>query len=808
MVTTRSASRAAPGGDEGPHPGNASVSRQTRNREPLAASSQGPATRSSRSMPAPRPASNKRGRESATSVTARKPKRPRRLLGLEKNNSNINNDNDDGDDDDDDADVDAALAAMSRSGKRTVEIGLTSRATRQNNQDSTQAQFEPPVAKRLRARRFKGKNSIEIFGRIAPSPSRVRERSQRKKASSKAARQEISDQEPEEEEEEIQEQGEEGQEDDQEQEEEVDEEGGEEHTIHRGEGHSEPRGSPELQTSPPPAPRRDPYEIESSESEEEDSNPALTRRPQPRNNTTSPDRTRRPTAPENPASRGTSTRCFFFPQDHEQSRRSQSRAANGSPRRVAAQSSQTRHNQEDSDSDDSDASGLLVEPAWDVEEEDGPFPGIQIRPYKEGELTIHTHGGHINGLSNLVGKPGWTGAGQRWRSELVRLGEPPVRTQLASHLFTAIGNLKDFLDDIPRALDLVLQAKHLADNHLDLHRAMDAVYKSVRKIGRWVTVPEDEGTQADERDQEERKRYRVKLAKDMTEYGIPMMVVLLQSAYSMGAEEPDSETRHAVPDEAVFTWTTVQYLMTILGWLGILYRIIKPLQQPNQQQHQLAADEDDPEDPIQNRERFGVAVRTLARQIREAVDEFNEQAEIESDRQEKIRRDAAIRAQRKAEEERERAERQARELAFIRSLQEIANRPPPLAAKFWQDHGGYLAYLQNSQKQPAMRGAVPPSSSRVSSSAASTNSSWPQVRVASGASQAPRAPRPRWEEFPPWDETETRWFLRELLREDRQPGYLQMLCYALNRPMDEILAEKERLKSLGLYSSPESSPRR
>ncbi|KAL2266059.1 hypothetical protein VTJ83DRAFT_5411 [Remersonia thermophila] len=841
MVTTRRGTQVAPPGDEAPSIVPKDGMRLRSGRQSLTATTSA-SLRTTRKA-APGSASKKRASEQAELSSMARPKRQRP--------SN--------EPDEDDIVDDAIQAMATRTRKRKLRVPLPTTTT-------MGVRSEPPATttggRRLRARRLgRGVNSIEILGEI--EPSRAREKRQKKRAARDMARETPEQEEPEEEEP--------GQR--------LLEKMTPSLSARRGarqDGELRPIGSPELQTSAlrPSTRTQHIYDLLTSD-ESKAPSPAQSRsRPTGKRPMTSrmlafqssgrtlvndddvseDDGPGAPGLPRNvsrppgraPASSGRPSTSA--PRSRAQSARSRPSLERAQPRLVP----NNAEAQVIDDSDDSESPGLLPEPEdSEPESEAGQaFPGIQIRPYTARERTIPVYGDHLNRMSELVGRRGWTGLGQQWNAELQPSAtglisqQSPFRTELGILLFWAVSDLRDLLGTIPNAQDLAAQSKGINDHRESLHEAMSEVHCLVRKIARrWAS-----SAVASDNDRA-RAKFHKALVQDLTTHVIPMMVMLLRAAFRLGVTEPDGTARATIPDEAVYTWTTVQVLMTSLGWLSSLYRVVKPpAESPGQQRHQQPR-RDDPGDVAQNRAKLGVAVRKWGQQIRVEVDAFNEQADLDRDRAEKKRRDAEIRRQRQMEAEREIAAAKWQEEAWLKSMQEIKNKPRPLAEQFrlWDENVARNHAAPAPAPAPApvpplqAQGSYPAASSRPQTQAPprapSSAPSW--ARSVSAAPPAARGqhqarvethralrrdPSPDLAsspgrdldgahravpDLPPWPANVPRWnnddideFLEEISRPDREQDYLEVCSEVLNRPMEEVLAVKEWLSKAGRYESP------
>ncbi|KAL2162233.1 hypothetical protein VTH06DRAFT_7146 [Thermothelomyces fergusii] len=308
--------------------------------------------------------------------------------------------------------------------------------------------------------------------------------------------------------------------------------------------------------------------------------------------------------------------------------------------------------------------------------------GVQVRPYRDKEPTFFADSEHLNNMLELMGRRGWTGAGRRWLKICSYSTMPdsdedsPAGTRLGRQIVNHLGRLNDELDDIPNALDLGQQSQALASRQQALNEAISSVDKAVRRIER----------RADSVSGQSSSRFSERLADDLTRLVVPMLVLVLRTAFAIGVEEPDAEATDSAHPNGIFTWTTVQYLMVILAWLSRLQRVISRNSRPVPEGSGIASAQQgaDPENAEQNRERLGVIVRTWIQQLRHEIDSYNEQADLRLVRHQMKERDRKIREQRQREEELEMAAARLQEEAFRLSMQQVASRPRPLAEKFYK----------------------------------------------------------------------------------------------------------------------------
>jgi hypothetical protein len=465
---------------------------------------------------------------------------------------------------------------------------------------------------------------------------------------------------------------------------------------------------------------------------------------------------------------------------------------------------------EDEESVDQGSDEELEEPE-ELEETDSEseaeFVAKRVRPYMEDERTISVFGDHLNKMSELMGKSGWTGVGGRWRADLSRFTDPvsgdnlPTRTGFGRRLFTSLSHLKDQLDDVPNALDLAGQSRFVDEQHGALNRAISGVDKAVRRIER-LTGP---GIPS----QRNRAiiRYIERLAEDLMTSVIPTMVLVLRVSFTIGAEEPDAVVSDSVPPEGVFTGITVQYLMVILGWLRRLLRALTPaLDRQTGEIVRLRDDQQrDPENAEQNRQKFGVIIRKWIQQLRLAINNFNEEVEGDEERQRMKRRDAEIRAQREREEAESFARDRNQVEGWILSMQGAVNKDRPLAKRssravsltgFTAPPSQHPKYIQLSIFDLAALRSSSSGSRRLLRPPAATQQPPPPPP------RAQRALSPLVLDYRPWSDDDVSWFLGELNRPRRTRDDLVECAESLGRPLEEVEAEMERLRRLGLYRSP------
>lgn len=449
-------------------------------------------------------------------------------------------------------------------------------------------------------------------------------------------------------------------------------------------------------------------------------------------------------------------------------------------------------------SSDEDWEGLGDLDVDDSDEEQLPNHEIVVRPYVEKEPLISITCRHVNNLLDIMGKEGWVGR-SRW---IVELEAARARTRLGGNIFAHLSALGDVLEDTPAALDLKAQSEILSKNQRLLGKVMAKVDQTLTTMERWVA-----DMTSRERNEVSSKR-ALAFSSDLLTVAVPMAVLALRITFSLGVTRPDSLASVAVPSDGRFTWTTIQYLMIISGWLSRLEALSKPFW------GKPAPDlEGDPETMKQNQTKFATILQKWRHHLREQVDEANEEIDQTRQLREKQARDRRIREQKAREEEQKWAQEQIRHDAWMRSFEVVTAQARPMAAKFQQAIArrpvppSYpvpprLSVESNSRSSDYTTARPTPSSSihaQLPAASISITSSSPESGFESELEQ---------EEDHPWDEEETEWFLAELRRPNRARGYLDVCADALNRSLEEVVEYKERLEREGYYRSPGPSSRR
>ncbi|KAK4242825.1 hypothetical protein C8A03DRAFT_11041 [Achaetomium macrosporum] len=418
-----------------------------------------------------------------------------------------------------------------------------------------------------------------------------------------------------------------------------------------------------------------------------------------------------------------------------------------------------------------------------------PVP-ILIRPFTANQHPIRTMiilSDHINNMLRIMGKSGWTGAGSRWGIELIQVSRfdfeyvSPALTRLGKSFFKALGLLKDILEDIPNALDLANQSQFLEGQEQGLSKAIRRVDRVVSKIKALETPFNPE------RRPQISARFNEAVVNGLCSYVIPMFVLVLQSSFAVGIQQPDAEASTPLPKQGIFTGVTAQILLWISKWLLRLYKILMR-QLSSQADGDPDVEEDqDPENPRQNRERFGVMLRKWDEHLRYTVDTFNEQVDRERDVLKKKRRDEETREAKRKKEEEELALAREQEKAWKRSLAEVMSRPRPFA-EVWHKATQHWPASQSGRSSSTSR-PRPHTQLRLRPSSSET--------LSEGQTAPQAAPS-----YPPWPVEDTIWLLEELKKPNRPRGFLELCAQLFERPLWEVREEKERLKRLGRYRSP------
>ncbi|KAH6617822.1 hypothetical protein B0J18DRAFT_435710 [Chaetomium sp. MPI-SDFR-AT-0129] len=452
-------------------------------------------------------------------------------------------------------------------------------------------------------------------------------------------------------------------------------------------------------------------------------------------------------------------------------------------------------------SSDEDWEGLGDLDVDDSDEEQLPNHEIVVRPYVEREHLISINCRQVNNLLDIMGKEGWVGR-SRWIAEL---DAARARTRLGGNIFAHLDAIGDVLEDVPNALDLKAQSEILSKNQRLLGKVMAKVDKTLTTMERWAT-----DMTLREKNKATEKRAQA-FGSDLLTLAIPMAVLVLRITFSLGVTRPDSLSSVAVPSDGRFTWTTIQYLMVISGWLSRLEALSKPYWgKPAPPAPGLAGDL---ETMQENQAKFAALLQKWRHHLRQQVDEANEELDRARELREKQARDRRIREQKAREEEQKWAQEQISHDAWMRSFGVVTAQARPMAAKFQQA-------LARRPVPPSY--SVPPRLSVESNSRSSSDyttarptpsSSIPAQLPPAPMSILSSSPEPESEsgleeEAHPWDEEETEWFLAELKRPNRSRGYLDVCADALNRSLEEVVAYKERLEREGYYRSPGPSSHR
>ncbi|KAJ4293958.1 hypothetical protein N0V88_005472 [Collariella sp. IMI 366227] len=415
----------------------------------------------------------------------------------------------------------------------------------------------------------------------------------------------------------------------------------------------------------------------------------------------------------------------------------------------------------------------------------------------------------------MMGKEGWSDGGNTWAADLVDSamfglgGEGIPRLALANTLASLKG-LGDELERVPIAVDFVQQSQYLASRKQALDEAMDRVDKRVAELERKL-CRQDAGP-------------RRELLDGLFGYVIPMFVLLLRRAFGMGLLAPDDQS--FLREQGAFVPETVFDLAQISTWLR---RILEPVMKPRSKKDSENGNAE-PNQPAetdeekQNRDKLWVMFKKWDEHVMQSMKEYNDELDRRQDIFEKEQRDIAIRAHREKTEREELARNAEQYEDWEKSLRELAQRPRPNVVR-WQKVAVGLPFAMpvvdgsndNKPRQSTTSSSTPrmssaflsqrPTQSGTVSPAGSTNllpappAGRQQPALLPTRTPPPPPPPPQLEETT-WDEDEVVWFLAELSRPNRRPGDLEACAEALDRTLQEVMAEKGRLKRVGKYLSP------
>lgn len=438
---------------------------------------------------------------------------------------------------------------------------------------------------------------------------------------------------------------------------------------------------------------------------------------------------------------------------------------------------------------------------------------LPISLYTNSARIIRLSGLPLRAMSQTIGRIGWTGRGRRWQAELARLSlsasleRSPARTGLGRYGVAAIARFMEVLDEVPNAMNLSVQSRELLQRAEELNMSMTGVNKVVAKIG--AALADSNRPPAN------RARFRQELVNDLCSYLIPMLVLALYISYATGRGVPDAETGHSPPDEGVFTEATATIVQRILGWLHDLDSVLSNRTAPRDDHTR------DFENLEQNRAAFRRDLEACNRQVQDAVDTFHEQVARDRDIAEKERRDMKLReARRRREEEQFAANRQKLDQCLAQ-LQDRAKQPRHNELLWQRSLQNRQPFYSRSSTAPLRSTTTVATPSRTSTTSSTTAFGGPHSSVSSRPSQGLLQPQPvsharippppspspslsssEEEEYPPWDDEDREWFLDQLNRPGRKSGYLHECAEALDREVDDLRREKERLARSGRYRSP------
>lgn len=366
-------------------------------------------------------------------------------------------------------------------------------------------------------------------------------------------------------------------------------------------------------------------------------------------------------------------------------------------------------------------------------------------------------------LLNIMGNPGWTGLGKDWAETIVQPYQDetrkPITTHVVKHLCKELDEIKVLLDQAPGGTSLPKQNTYLRG-------VQEGMIKSLKAIQDIVYMCEQHLTPNGVIE----PRYHQSLRQDLFLYGIPMLVLVLSSAYHLG--KVNGGYIFDFPRSAVFTRSRVQYLDFITGWIKRLGTKLIPEVSDDEDEHlgyvgrfQTKVLE---RKIIGNRQHFMKVLGSWEETLRETLSGIDDAATQQAeDIARKIARDKAIKRERQAAQEAERAKKEAQYRAFVLSTQ----RP-----------GSQLqSRVQQGQSVTPRSTAIPRSSGVV-----------PTIELAPARhhqQQPLHNPYKLW--YPRWSEEKRRWLLKELRRVGPSVSDMEYEDWAdcLRKPIEEVRHE-------------------
>lgn len=191
-------------------------------------------------------------------------------------------------------------------------------------------------------------------------------------------------------------------------------------------------------------------------------------------------------------------------------------------------------------------------------------PKVLDEPYE-----VEIKGSTISWLRALMGSLEWTGLKEddTWARTIIEPYRNGTRTNAATNEIRdfcgQLYGLKVLFDQAPRtrAATHFEQNKYLRSVHRYLTEDMTQIRQRFAEVEQHL-VSNGAG----------HPKYRHQLRQDLFDYGIPMLVLVLSSAYCLGrrGEGDDADRDYEssrFPSSGMFTTTRIQYLVRVTGWL-------------------------------------------------------------------------------------------------------------------------------------------------------------------------------------------------------------------------------------------------
>ncbi|KAI0113196.1 hypothetical protein F4814DRAFT_420903 [Daldinia grandis] len=270
-------------------------------------------------------------------------------------------------------------------------------------------------------------------------------------------------------------------------------------------------------------------------------------------------------------------------------------------------------------------------------------------PQEDDDVTIHIDSSSLQKALRLIGHKAWSGKGRKWDErpflfDFMQSG--PIRI-----LLKLLTKLERLLVATPKAPRIIEQNKFL-NEHSDLFGYYFSKIKLMLYHIRGMK-PGKEGLSQSQQNWETKKHDQ--LNEDISSLAIPMLFHVLASAWWLGGGRYGSH--------ASFTVSTIELLMRILGWIGLLYR---PLLRALRQQPSNADGEGDEEKESEAQRRYRHLKREKQEELEEVLNDLKRLVDAGPDilereerrrdvehqaKQERLKRQEEIMAQRQREQE-------------------------------------------------------------------------------------------------------------------------------------------------------------